>query len=172
MKFFDIEESVNETWDQSEQKVRDYIRTELELDENGIHIERAHRLPGKFKPRPLITKFSFYKDKDKVLGAYREKRKHLAQNGNNENNDEANQANQNGNQDGNEAEADGNIIRRVRVSEDFPERVTKDRSSLNPFLQKAIQDEHRAYLKYDKLIVDGDEYIYDPAKKRPVLSTK
>ena len=54
--------------------------------------------------------------------------------------------------------------------EDFPERVTKDRSSLIPILQKAINDGHQAYLKYDKLIVNGGAHIYDSDKKRLVSS--
>lgn len=164
LKFFNIDESDNETWDQSEQKIRGYIRTELELDETEIKIERAHRLPGRFKPRPVIVKFSFYKDKDKILSVYREKRKHLTRPENTEND----QTNENENQGDTETDQ----TKRVRVSEDFPERVAKDRSSLIPFLQKAIQDIHRAYLKYDKLIVNGDAYTYDPGKKRPIPSDK
>ena len=59
LKFFDIEESEGETWYQSELKIRQYITNDLQIDDTDIKIERAHRLPGKTKPRPLIAKFSF-----------------------------------------------------------------------------------------------------------------
>ena len=65
--FYDMKESPKETWEQSEQSVRDYIRDELHMDDSDIKIERAHRLYSKDKPRPLIVKFSFYKDKECVL---------------------------------------------------------------------------------------------------------
>ena len=67
LKFHGINEDENETWDQSETKIRDYLVTELELDGANIKIERAHRLPSKSKPRPIIVKFSHFKDKDEVL---------------------------------------------------------------------------------------------------------
>ena len=57
--FYDINELPKETWEQSEQLVRDYIHDELHLDDSDIKIERAHRLYSKNKPRPLIVKFSF-----------------------------------------------------------------------------------------------------------------
>ena len=47
LNFYNIEESRNETWEESEEKVRTYIKSELDLDETNISIERAHRLPGK-----------------------------------------------------------------------------------------------------------------------------
>ena len=37
--------------------------------------ERVHRLRSKSTPAPIIAKFSFFKDREKVLKAYREKRK-------------------------------------------------------------------------------------------------
>jgi hypothetical protein len=52
--------------------VRDYIRDELSMNESDIRIERAHRLYSNNKPRPLIVKFSFYKDKENVLKKNRE----------------------------------------------------------------------------------------------------
>lgn len=75
LRFFSIDEAVNETWKESEQKVRDYIQRALELDGADISIDRAHRLPGKSKSRPLIAKFSIFMDKEKILRAYRENRK-------------------------------------------------------------------------------------------------
>ena len=51
------------------------MRRDLELNGSDICIERAHRIQGSRIPRPLIVKFSFYKDKDRVLKKYRQKRK-------------------------------------------------------------------------------------------------
>ena len=53
--------------------VRDYICEELEIDETQIRIERAHRLRSKATPKPIIVKFSFFKENDEVLKVYRQK---------------------------------------------------------------------------------------------------
>ena len=36
------------------------------MNQANISIEREHRIQGTEKPRPVIVKFSFYKDKEKV----------------------------------------------------------------------------------------------------------
>ena len=70
LKFFNVPESDRESWTESENKIRKYLKDDLKLDESKISIERAHRLRIKSKPRPFIVKFSFYKDKDRILQAY------------------------------------------------------------------------------------------------------
>ena len=40
-------------------------------------IERAHRLPSRTSTRPIIVKFSRFKDKDRALKTYRERRVEL-----------------------------------------------------------------------------------------------
>ena len=155
LKFFGFEDDGTETWEQSENKVRGYIRNELHIDDTDIKIERAHRLPSRNSPKPIIVKFSFFKDKDSVLRAYRQKRK-------DENNDNVNDDN-----DGN-----NETVRRIRVTEDFPERVVKARTKLFPFLKSCMDDEVNAYLRYDSLVVDGQSYIYDYELKRPIPSNK
>ena len=157
LKFFDIEESNNETWEASEEKVRTYIRTELEIDDSNISIERAHRLPGKNKPRPIIVKFSFYKDKDRVIKRYRELRKTAR-----EASAEDNVSNG----------ASGGGVDRVRVSEDFPDRVRKVRSALIPFLRQSIRSGRNAYLRHDKLVVNGNAYVFDETRGRPIPAFK
>ena len=156
LKFYGVDEDQNETWEQSETKVRDYLSNELDMNETDIKIERAHRLPSKSKPRPIIVKFSYFKDKDAVLRKYRAKRKEREEAG-----------------DGQNAQGDGdtegdNVTRPVRVSEDFPKRVTKARTNLFPFLQKCHENEQEAYLRYDTLVVDGQPYVYDETHGRPV----
>ena len=49
----------------------------------------------------------------------------------------------------------------VRVSEDFPKRVTGVRAKLYPFLKQCYENETDAYLRYGRLIVDGQSYVYD-----------
>ena len=94
------------------------------IDDSSIQIERAQRLSFKTTPRPLIAKFLSYEDKDKVLKRYRELRK-------------AKQESESS--DGQHDGADGAAVNsgqslKVRVSEDFPERVRKVRALLVKFL--------------------------------------
>ena len=56
----------------------------------------------------------------------------------------------------------------VKVSEDFPSRVSKIRYKLIPFMRDAIQQNKRAFLRYDKLIIDGQAYVYDEISGQPV----
>ena len=60
------------------------------------------------------------------------------------------------------------IRRNIRVNEDFPERVIKVRTKLYPFLKSSFEKDYDAYLKYDRLIIDGQEYEYDYTRERPV----
>ena len=50
LKFFNVPESEKESWEESEHKIRQFMRDTLDIDESTISIERAHRLPGKYKP--------------------------------------------------------------------------------------------------------------------------
>ena len=61
---------------------------------------------------------------------------------------------------------------RIRVSEDFPERATKERTKLFPFLKSCMDNEVNAYLRYDTLVVEGQSYIYDDDLERPVPVNK
>ena len=154
LNFYNIEDDRNETWEQSEEKVVNQLSDELNID--GCHIERAHRLPSKSTPRPIIAKFSFFKDKDKILKKYREKQKIARQNMR----DQAENATAEPEQP------------EVRVSEDFPERVTKMRSLLYPFLKQSLDVGKNTYLKFDKLVVDNTCNIYDENLKQPVPVVK
>ena len=110
------------------------------------------------KPYPNIVKFAFFKEKEAVLKAYRRKRKES-----NEKRDRAQNKNENadGSQEGEDDEENGedetfrNII---TVCEDFPSRVMKARNDLRGFLRNALKDKKEAYLKYDKLILDGETF--------------
>ena len=67
------EQGINETWGQSESEVEQLISDKLELNAADVTIERAHRVGPKKqdKPRPIITNFLHFKDREKVLKASR-----------------------------------------------------------------------------------------------------
>ena len=69
------EETENETWEDSERKVKDVI-SDMGLDSKSIKIERAHRVGskrvGKKKHRTIVVKFLDYKDREDVMRRYRE----------------------------------------------------------------------------------------------------
>ena len=64
-----------ETWEESENLIREFIERNLEMKSKDITIERAHRTGFKIngKKRAIIVKFLNYKDKDAVLNQYRQK---------------------------------------------------------------------------------------------------
>lgn len=155
LKFHGIKEDRGETWEQSEGKVREYLSAELNMDVRDMKIERAHRLPSRSSPRPLIVKFSHFKDRELVLKNYREHRKNL-QGAATENGEHV------------DADADGRA-EHVRVSEDFPMRVTKARTNLFPFLKSCHANDKEAFLRYDMLVVEGQSYVYDSDLQKPVL---
>jgi len=66
--FDGIKDDKKETWEQSEVKVKEVLKTKLRLNTDAIEIERAHRngRPGD-RPRPIVVKFSRFKDKQSIL---------------------------------------------------------------------------------------------------------
>ena len=153
LKLYGIDEDEQETWEQTEDKVRNYLKSDLNLNGDDIQIERAHRLPSKLNgPRPTIVKFSFFKDKDKIIRSYREKKKNRPSD--------------------TDTDVENQQAPKIRVSEDFPERVTRARTLLWPFMKDKIDLGKKAYLRYDKLVVDGVTYSYDYEQKQPVISTR
>ena len=123
----------------------------MKINSDNISIERAHRLPGKFKPRPIIVKFSFYKDRERILRRYREQTK--------------------ANRQVNASVADSDHQQNrsnIRVGEDFSERVRKQRALLFPFMKQAFDSGKKAFLKYEKLSIDGKTFTYDQDLKQPV----
>ena len=164
LKFHGFDDNRRETWEESENTVRRYISEELNIDDSAIKIVWAHRIRSRNSPRPIIVKFSHYKDRDSVLKSFREKRRsRLADNAQGLVGE-----NRNGNDGAEVPESRNNI----RVSEDFPERVVKVRSELYPFLKSSIEQGHDAFFRYDHLVVDGQEYEYDSVRRRPVPVSK
>ena len=64
-----------ETWEESENLIRDFLEENLEMESKDKTTERAHRTVSKLngKKRPITVKFLNYKDKDAVLNQYRQK---------------------------------------------------------------------------------------------------
>ncbi len=57
---------------------------------------------------------------------------------------------------------------RQKVSEDFTQRVRETRKTLCSFLVRARNNGHTASMKFDKLVIDGNVYKYDPQTHKPV----
>ena len=170
LRLYGMEEKQNETWEETAQNVRDYIRKDLDMDERDINIERAHRLPSKEKPRPVIVKFSFYKDREKILKTYKQKKKDIREV---ENTDAANNGGAQGGAQG-LAEHGGldlyqDFRRDIHICEDFPARVIKARNGLRPFLRKAKSEGQNAYIRYDTLVIEDSAYTYDENSEDIIL---
>ena len=58
------------------------------------------------------------------------------------------------------------------MSEDFPSRVKKARYHLRKYLRDALKENKKAYLKYDKLIIEEELYEYDSTLEDIVLIRK
>ena len=72
LRFDGITESVDETWEISEKKVKELIKEKLKINED-VQIERAHRTRAtrhqqeKNKPQTIVIKLLNYKDKVEIL---------------------------------------------------------------------------------------------------------
>ena len=68
LMFYGVKEEKEETWGQTENKVRSLIETVAEVKLSEIDIERAHRVGRKGpRERPVVVKFLSYKKKQEVL---------------------------------------------------------------------------------------------------------
>ena len=133
-----IEESENETWD--EQKVRDIMADNLNIEnarnDADVGIERAHRLNVKHRQpnRPRPVIVKF--SRFKTRDTILKKAREKSKN-----------------------RSDVNY----RISEDFSADVRRIRRDNIPFLLQAHEEEKRAFLSYDKLVIDGTKFILGDA---------
>ena len=77
LRFMGIKEKSgveNETWEESETKVKVFLQEKLGLETHEITIERAHRIVKnkEGKRKTIIAKFLNYKQLEKVLNKYKE----------------------------------------------------------------------------------------------------
>ncbi len=67
LKFYGIPEEVNDNDAKAEQSILTIIMEKLRLNVDDMKIERCHRMGWKgSQTRPIIVKFSFYKDRELV----------------------------------------------------------------------------------------------------------
>ena len=126
----------------------------MEINERQIRIERAHRLGSKTTLKPIIVKFSFFKDKDEVLKVYRQKQKEKREN-------QSAQGSGDIGQNNDDITQENSYMEDMRVTEDYVERVTRDRTALYPFMKDCWRDGKDAFLRYDQLVVEGVPHVYD-----------
>ena len=109
--------------------------------DDEIQIERAHRLNPRKPDSPVIVKLSLYKQREKIMEKSRQIKKEKRE--------------RNEPMDGTQA----------FVNEDFTARVRRARALLRPSLLEAINDNKRAYISYDKLVIEGKPFWFDDSKK-------
>ena len=143
-----LEESDSETWQETENKVRDMFKESLKIKnadkdvcddrhgleaDGGIAIERAHRI-GRLRsgsnqhPRPIVVKFTRFKHRQLVLDM---------------------------------ARANLSKTSVIQVKEDFSERVRLCRRQLGSVMMQLIKAQKKAKMSFDKLVYEGKTYRYD-----------
>ena len=140
-----------ESWEETEASVREHLK-EMEIPEEEIKFERCHRLNPKKKSSPVVVKFSFYKDRDRIFKQEKEikREKRKAQTRSARRTD---------------GSAEQNSENDIFITEDHTQRVRKVRSMLRPFMDEAFRNKQKARLSYDKLIIDNRVHWYDDVNK-------
>ena len=110
-------------------------------------------------------KFSFFKDRDNVLQAYRNKRKDINEQAKRFQDERVNASTTDQNDDRNVFQPTTTLTKDISVAEDFPPRVAKARNDLRPFLKRELNNGYRAFLRFDKLVIDGTSYVFDSTLK-------
>lgn len=128
-----IPEIPKETWEQTEELIKDTLISKLHLSKetvDSIEMERAHRIasrkypnekPRADKPRTVVLKLTKFKDKELIIKQAKDVKS-----------------------------------RGLFVNEDFSQRVLDKRRELLPEMKKAREAGKIAYLSYDRLVVKGD----------------
>ena len=139
LRFEGIPTAQNESNVQCRNKVYDFLRTELGMQdaERNIVIERCHRdskYPNQ-SPPSIIARFLSFRDREEIWA----KRNKVNQNNKN----------------------------KFYLNEDFPQEVEKRRSFLRPYVKAAYDNNMKATLLGDVLLVEGDRYTIDELDKLP-----
>ena len=128
--FYGITEGDHESWEQTEDKVREILHTDAQIDNakspEGLQIERAQRIGVKRtgKIRPVLVRFTQLKQRYKVMDIARERIRDKG----------------------------------VSVGDDFSKEIRETRRKLQPMLKIARDEGKRAHLRYDKLRIDDVTY--------------
>lgn len=147
IKFFGIKDFENESPSDTERKLRQFLKNEMQISNDDLEemqFERVHRIPThpiagrstnkKEQARPIIAKVSFFKDKELIKSHI----KNLPKG------------------------------RRYGVADDFPNEVEEIRKALYPLLKKAKQDKKKAFFNIEKLVIDNVVYHGPESKKFPL----
>ena len=72
LRFDGISEVDDESWEESERRVKLFISNKLNIDTDKLNIERCHRVGPKRegRNRTIICKFLNYKNRDEILNKY------------------------------------------------------------------------------------------------------
>ena len=136
MKFYGIKEREHESNEDTEDFLRNFLRTDLKIpneDEESIQFDRVHRVSARrvssgttnSKPPPIIVKLSSFPDKEFIKLFI----KNLTKG------------------------------RNLGISDDFPKEVEEMRKKLYPVLKAAEQEKRTAFFKVERLIIDGSLYL-------------
>ena len=129
LRFEGFLEDDNETWDETEAKVKDVLVEKLNF-ESAPEIERAHRTDrprrhdGTSKPRTVVCKFTSYKAKEAIL----KKARRIKSEG-------------------------------LNIFEDLAEETMEKRRAQLPQLKQAKAQGKLAYFSLDKLIIRDTEWF-------------
>jgi FtsZ-binding cell division protein ZapB len=133
LRFTGISGVINEKWELTEQKLRDFLRNGLKFGEqaDNFDIERAHRVKSNNTDAcTIIARFTRYKDTqiimDRANSVYKSTRD-----------------------------------RSVLVQQDYSDRIKRHRRILGEKMVQDRQKGHYAVLRYDKLFVNDSIYRYD-----------
>ena len=124
-----------ESWDDCEVKVRQFLKDHLNVtnadDESVVCIERAHRLPDNITEQNPCRRIIVN------FLSYKQRSRIL--------------------------QAGRKMLKKsvYKISEDFSPAVRAKRRNLIPFLQQAKDDNKKATLIYDFLLIEGERYKYN-----------
>lgn len=129
--FYGIPEENNETNEGCVDKVLELIGGKLEIENarNDIKLHRAHRI-GRYnasKTRPIVAKFVYYPDRERVLQNAKK------------------------------------LSKPYGISQQYPQEIMDKRRRLIPIMTKARGENKEAYLRGDKLYINGRLYREDEA---------
>lgn len=75
LKIYNIDQSPNESAEETETKVKSFLTRDLGIPESEINMERVYRLPSHNSPNPVFIELSSVKTRDKILKIFKDKRK-------------------------------------------------------------------------------------------------
>ena len=75
LKIYNINQSPNESAEETETKVKSFLTRDLGIPESEINMERVYRLPSHNSPNPVFIELSSAKTRDKILKIFKDKRK-------------------------------------------------------------------------------------------------